>query len=235
MVGVSDDTSCLNSTFPTSTSNPPGATSSTSPSTPPAPIDSKGDGPSTVTIALGALGGVLALALVGALIFFYFQRRKKRGNAYSEGAFPYRGKRGSRKMSLDLEEPRPVDTTDDDQAVSRITPFSHSQGASSSDHLQHSREDLQDADLVPVRSGPPSSTGRSKASQAGSFRQPRFVVHTDVEDTIPEDGDQEVIELPPTYSERRGPASSSVAGSSLYTDYQSPPPPPPPQHPTAYQ
>ena len=174
----------------------------------------------------------MALAIVGALIFFYFQRRSKRESAYSEGVYSYRGKRGSRRMSLDLDEPRPVDTISDDRTVSHITPFSHhSQAASSSDRLRHSREDLQDADLVPPRSGPPSSTGRSKASQAGSFRQPRYVVHTDVEDAIPEDGDQDVIELPPTYTERRGQEPPSVAGSSLYTDYQSPPP----TGPTAFQ
>jgi hypothetical protein len=141
-----------------------------------------------------------------------------------DGVYSHRGKRGARRLSLDPEEPRPVDDIHDDQTVSRITPFSHSLAASSSDHLQHSREDLQDADLVPHRSGPPSSTGRSKASQAGSFRPARYIVHTDVEDAILEDGDHEVIELPPTYTERRGQPPSSVAGSSLYTDYQSPPP-----------
>jgi len=165
----------------------------------------------------------------GAVVFFYFQRRRKRENAYSNGTLPYRGNRASRKVSLDPEEPRPVDSTHDDQSVSHITPFSPSHAASSSDHLRHSAE-VQDADLLSPRAGPPSSTGRSKASQAGSFRQPRYIVHTDVEDTIPEDGDHEVIELPPTYTERRGPASET--GSSLYTDYQSPPPS---QRPTAYQ
>ena len=163
-------------------------------------------------------------------MFFYFQRKRKRESSYSGGIYPSRGKRGSRKMSLDLEEPRPVDDTRDDRIVSHITPFSH--GATSSDHLQHSREDLQDADLVPPHSVPPSSAGRSKASQAGSFRQPRYIVHTDVEDTIPEDGGPEVIELPPTYSERRGPVDPSTTRSSLYTDYQ---PPPSSQHPTPYQ
>ena len=126
-------------------------------------------------------------------------------------------------MSLDLDEPRPVDNANDDGTVSHITPFS--QAASSSDRLRHSRDDLQDADLMPHHPGPPSSAGRSKASQAGSFRQPRYVVHTDVEDAIPEDEDQDIIELPPTYSERRGMGPPSVAGSSLYTDYPSPPPP----------
>lgn len=172
----------------------------------------------------------MALAIVGAIIFSYFQHKRKRENGYSDRVYSYRGKRGSRKMTLDLEEPRPVDDSRDDQTVSHITPFSH--GAMSSDHLQHSREDLQDADLTPSLSVPPSLTGRSKASQAGPFRQPRYIVHTDVEDTIPEDGGQEVIELPPTYSERRGPIAPPTTGSSLHTDYQ---PPPSSQSPTPYQ
>lgn len=172
----------------------------------------------------------MALAIIGAIIFFYFQRKRKRENGYSDRVYAYRGKRGSRKMSLDLEEPRPVDDSRDDRTVSHITPFS--QGGTSSDHLQHSREDLEDADLAPSHPAPPSLAGRSKASQAGSFRQPRYIVHTDVEDTIPEDGGQDVIELPPTYSERRGPTAPSTTGSSLYTDYQ---PPPSSQHPTPYQ
>ena len=179
------------------------------------------------------MGGVLATALIGALIFFYFQRRRKRENAYSNGVFPYRGKRGSRKMSLDPEEPRPVDNIRDDQSASHITPFSPSLAASSSDRLRNSGEDLQDAGIVPPRPGPPSLTGQSKASQIGSLRQPRYIVHTDVEDAIPEDDDRDVIELPPTYTERRGAPPSEVGSSSLYTDYQSTPPSS--QRPTAYQ
>ncbi|KAF9787260.1 hypothetical protein BJ322DRAFT_1107323 [Thelephora terrestris] len=218
LVGTSGDSSCLNSTFPTSTSNPPTATltlptNSSTPST--GQGGKKNSGPNVLTLALASLGGVLALAIVAVLIF-YFQRKRKREGAYSEGSYPFRGKRGSRRLSLDLEEPRLVDNTRDDQAVSYITPFSDTQASSSSDRLRHSREDFQDAHLVPPRSGPTSSNGRSKASQASSFRQPRYVVHTDVEDAIPEDGDEEVIELPPTYSERRGPV-------------------PPSEHPTTYQ
>ena len=234
LVGASGDGSCLNSTYPTSTSNPPTPTSSTNSSTSStSQSDKKSSGPNAVTLALASLGGVLALAIAAALIFFYFQRKRKRENAYSEGSYPYRGKRGSRRVSLDLEEPRPVDDTRDDQTVSYITPFSDTQAASSSDHLRHSREDFQDGHLVPPRSRATSSNGRSKASQAGSFRNPRFIVHTDVEDAIPEDGDEEVIELPPTYSERRGPAPPSMVGTSLYTDSQ--PTPPPSQHPSASQ
>lgn len=167
----------------------------------------------------------MALALVAALVFFCFQRKRKRENAHSGGSYPYRGKRGSRVMSLDLEPPRPIDNIQDDQSLSYITPFSGSQAASSSEYLRRSRDDLRDVELVPPRFGPPSSSGPSKASQAGSFRQPRYIVHTDVEDAIPEDEDQDVVELPPTYSERRGPVSPSMAGSFPHDDHQSPPPP----------
>jgi hypothetical protein len=155
----------------------------------------------------------LALALVAALVFFYFQRKRKREASYLESSYPYRGTHGSRRLSLDLEEPRPIDSARDDHIVSHITPFSSSQIASSSDYLRYSREDLRGGDPIPPRSEPPSSNGPSKASQAGPFRQPRYIVHTDVEDAIPEDGDQDVIELPPTYSERGGTAPSFTAGS----------------------
>jgi hypothetical protein len=227
VVGASGDNSCLNSTYPTSTPNPPSPTSSsTSPPTSSSPgqDDTKSSGPSTLTLALASLGGVLALAILAALIFFFFQRKRKRENAYSDGSYPYRGKHAARRMSLDLEEPRPIDNASDDQTVSHITPFSESHPASSSDRLRHSREDLQDRGVISPRSGPTSSNGRSKASQISSFRQPRYVVHTDVEDAVPEEVDQEVIELPPTYTERSGPGPSSTTGSSLYTNYHPPPP-----------
>ena len=176
------------------------------PSTPPPPTqsDGKNGGPNTVALALGSLGGVLALAVVAALVFFYFQRKRKRENAYSEGPYPQRGMRSSRRMSLDLEEPRPIDNTRDHQTVSRITPFSGPQAPSNPDYLRYSRDDSQHAVPVPFHSGTLSSSGPSKASQAGLLRQPRYIVHTDVEDAVPEDDDQDVIELPPTYSERGG-------------------------------
>lgn len=224
LVGASGDNSCLGSSHPASTSNPPTATSSTGPSA----TESSGQGggrggPSAVVLALASLGGVLALALVAFLLFVYF-RRKKREDAYSGGAYLYGGKRGSRRMSLDLEEPRPIDNTDDGQIVSHITPFSNIQSATSSDHLRHSREDLQDVNPASSHSGHTSPNPRSKASQVSSPRQPRFVVHTDVEDAVPEDDGQEVIELPPAYSGRRAQVPVSAAGSSLHTDDQASPP-----------
>ncbi|KAF9787272.1 hypothetical protein BJ322DRAFT_1187034 [Thelephora terrestris] len=228
----SNNSSCLGSTFPTSTPNMPTSTSPAKTSAPsanssappanssalsansstPSTVQSskKNSGPNVVTLALASLGGVLALAIVAALIF-YFQRRRKRDSAYSEGSDPHRGKRGPRRLSLDPEEeeePRPFDHALDDQVVSFITPFPDTQSATSSDHLRHSREDSRDPLLGSPRSGLSPSSRRPKLPSSPS-RQLRYVVHTDVEDAMPEHGEEEVIELPPMYSGRRGPVSPS--------------------------
>ncbi|KAI0348547.1 hypothetical protein BDW22DRAFT_1350788 [Trametopsis cervina] len=51
-----------------------------------------------------------------------------------------------------------------------------------------------------------STSGRSKASLAGATNRPtRFILHQDIEEATPEDEGAEVVELPPQYSERRGP------------------------------
>ena len=62
-----------------------------------------------------------------------------------------------------------------------------------------------------------SSSGRRKAAMAGmSSYQPatRFIVHTDAEDGVPA-GEDEVVELPPQYSERRAPAATHTEVSSV--------------------
>ncbi|KAI1788768.1 hypothetical protein LXA43DRAFT_624716 [Ganoderma leucocontextum] len=54
-----------------------------------------------------------------------------------------------------------------------------------------------------------SSAARRKAAQAGvsSYQPPaRFILHTDLEDDIPPPPEEDVIELPPQYSERRAPS-----------------------------
>ncbi|KAI0375102.1 hypothetical protein BV20DRAFT_248219 [Pilatotrama ljubarskyi] len=91
-----------------------------------------------------------------------------------------------------------------------------------------------------------TSSMRRKAAAAGvSPYAPsaRFILHTDIEDDPPPPPDDEVIELPPQYSERRGPvlppvaglsspgASGSGAGSgagALYAQTSDLPPPPSP-------
>lgn len=213
LVGASGNSDCLDPTYPTSTSNPPTPTSSSiSPSPSSARDDEKNRGPNTVVIVLASLGGVLALALTATLIFC-LQRRRRREIAFSEGLYPHPVKHSGR-MSLDLEEPRPIDNVRDDQNVSYITPFPGSQAASSLDPSRHSRGNLLDLGIVPSRFGPSPLNGPSKASQTGSLRQLRYIVHTDVEDPTPEGSNQDFVELPPSYSERRGQMPPSITGPS---------------------
>ncbi|TCD69907.1 hypothetical protein EIP91_005731 [Steccherinum ochraceum] len=55
-----------------------------------------------------------------------------------------------------------------------------------------------------------SGKGRSKAEIAGlsPFKPARFIVHTDLEEATPPDEGEEVIELPPQYSESRTPIAA---------------------------
>ena len=60
------------------------------------------------------------------------------------------------------------------------------------------------------RTSTSTSTAQRKAAAAGmtAYKPSRYILHTDVEDALPPTAeDEEVIELPPQYSERRVPAS----------------------------
>ncbi|KAI0695152.1 hypothetical protein BC835DRAFT_981480 [Cytidiella melzeri] len=91
-----------------------------------------------------------------------------------------------------------------------------------SEHSSHSRNpsvpgltasgsSIQDGRYM----GTMSSSGRSKASMAGAVntRPTRFVLHTDIEEAAPADENEEVVELPPQYSELRAPLPSVIDGS----------------------
>ncbi|EMD42131.1 hypothetical protein CERSUDRAFT_79741 [Gelatoporia subvermispora B] len=87
---------------------------------------------------------------------------------------------------------------------------------------------VDDAAPTTWRSQSMSSGARNKAAMAGiSTYQPpaRFILHTDAEDVVPLP-EEDIIELPPQYSERRTPAAIPHA----LEDYSSQPPPlsPPP-------
>ncbi|KAF8898816.1 hypothetical protein BD779DRAFT_39725 [Infundibulicybe gibba] len=55
------------------------------------------------------------------------------------------------------------------------------------------------------------STNQRKAAMAGqsTYKPSRFIVHTDVEDDLLPLGEEEVVELPPQYSERRAPLGAT--------------------------
>ncbi|KAG5638642.1 hypothetical protein H0H81_011194 [Sphagnurus paluster] len=60
------------------------------------------------------------------------------------------------------------------------------------------------------------STTQRKAAMAGmsTYTPSRFIIHTDVEDELPPPNQDGFVELPPQYSERRGPLMSAAASSS---------------------
>lgn len=88
-----------------------------------------------------------------------------------------------------------------------------------------------------------SSAARRKAQQAGvsDYRPQRFVLHTDLEDAGPSDQHEEVVELPPQYSEGRVPLQnlappSEVGSASVYSTTTAPSPrSPPPRSSLPYQ
>lgn len=74
----------------------------------------------------------------------------------------------------------------------------------------HSRSQSQ-SQSIPNRTSTSTSTAQRKAAAAGmtAYKPSRYILHTDVEDALPTTAeDEEVIELPPQYSERRVPASA---------------------------
>ncbi|THH34138.1 hypothetical protein EUX98_g159 [Antrodiella citrinella] len=72
----------------------------------------------------------------------------------------------------------------------------------------------------PTGSFPPMpsfSSSTRKAAQAGAlpYKPARFILHTDLEEAAPPDEGEEVIELPPQYSEARAPIATILPGIEL--------------------
>jgi len=199
--GTSNDNSCLNSSSPSSTSGAPSATSSSSHSS----------GTSSTTIGLGVLGGVVGLAIIVALIIFYFRRWSRSQRSFSSiGA--YRSKstsHGVQPVNL-MDNPDHV-SDPDPELIAHVTPYSYQASIAGSSNQAYSRANFDDPDFAALSALPQSQspiTEMSKAQRAGVRdynRQQRLILHTDVEDAVPDDQDQDVIELPPQYNERRAP------------------------------
>ncbi|KAF5385180.1 hypothetical protein D9615_001461 [Tricholomella constricta] len=75
---------------------------------------------------------------------------------------------------------------------------------------------IQPFDIDQSSSNDSMSTAQRKAALAGvsTYTPSRFIVHTDVEDELPPPNQDGVVELPPQYSERRGPPAGYAAASS---------------------
>lgn len=81
------------------------------------------------------------------------------------------------------------------------------------EHTSYSTQSLSDPFNPPPEPDPFSapmssessiSAAQRKANMAGvsSYKPSRFILHTDIEDTVPPET-EEVVELPPQYTERR--------------------------------
>lgn len=68
----------------------------------------------------------------------------------------------------------------------------------------HTRSNSKEDSDSPFTDGELSQAGRQKAAMAGvsAYRPSRFILHTDVEETLPIE-EMDIVELPPQYTDRR--------------------------------
>jgi hypothetical protein len=68
----------------------------------------------------------------------------------------------------------------------------------------HSRSISKTDSDLPYADGELSQVGRHKAAMAGvsGYKPSRFILHTDVDEVVP-DEEQDIVELPPQYTDRR--------------------------------
>ncbi|ESK97898.1 hypothetical protein Moror_17180 [Moniliophthora roreri MCA 2997] len=194
IVGASDDTSCIGSNSPSSTMVPtatgtsPGATSTGSTSPPPA---SNGQ----VSTQIGAIAGTVLGALVFLAVFitmglFFLQRKKNKKPGQIGWDAPQYSNSDPFASSPDLPT---IDSPFTNDPFNPVSP---------SDQTY-----ISDIEPFTAPSAGPSTmtSAQRKAAMAGVAPQKpsRFIVHTDAEDVPPEPEEEEVVELPPQYTERR--------------------------------
>ncbi|KAF5374780.1 hypothetical protein D9758_000350 [Tetrapyrgos nigripes] len=214
-VSATDNSSCIDASSPSTTASP-SETSGSSDSHSGAPVGA---------IAGSVLGALVFLAVCITLGLFFLRRRRDRDRPEQ------RVQRHSRRVQSDVDllgppaEPYTYTPYPGDMTPAMNTPatqtfshygtvpvdpsvdYSHSSnitghpGVSNSSYTQGAHE------VTPFvqnsGSSQYSSSSQRKAAMAGvANNKQRFVLHTDMEDNVPEE-EEEVIELPPQYSERR--------------------------------
>ena len=241
----SEDTSCITADSPKVTGDGPTA------------LEPDASELSTGAIAAAVVGTLIAFVAIGAFIFI----RKRKTNANNSGVLPEPFEAGhGRQASRFSRRRRSVDLLAANQQgyhqaagiPSPLTPARNYPGYqdpsfNSTDpsfapdpfvgeptpHTVTSFQIQQESEV-----GVPPSTRRSSTSK-GQLRTPgtpRFILHTDagvVEPREPED--DEVVELPPMYSDTRQRASGSnqpLPGTSTNEKQRFPPPPPIPEDPS---
>jgi len=225
-VGISNDDTCLNSTSPSSTARPtPTSTSSTSTTPVPPSSGSSSHGLSTGVIIGAGAGGLILIGVLAGLVFFCLRRRQdSRRHVRSDidlsygptgaapNVYPYPISSSTNLNRPDSPPPHspPHHFVPPTQYEPR--PFVPPPELSSLPYLhgRHSTTNSQ-SELLSTEPGEQSgsfsgsmSTAQRKAGMAGvtSYKPSRFILHTDADEAPQE---EEIIELPPQYSDNRRP------------------------------
>jgi hypothetical protein len=222
-------TSVITSTIPTTTTTSSTATNNSKSTTAPPPTTKAlATHISVGAIAGSVIGGMITVAALVTLGLFCLRQRANHGN-YGEGG----SRRFSRRLgSFDnLHDPGAgasnvhsyMYSTNSAQASTYTLtippgamefnpyllhpppPVHTSPTRSSSSHHGDSPNDVDGETSV----GSVTSTARRKAALAGetSYKPTRFVLHTDLDDSLRPNSDG-VVELPPQYTDRREPQTS---------------------------
>ncbi|KIY64208.1 hypothetical protein CYLTODRAFT_381161 [Cylindrobasidium torrendii FP15055 ss-10] len=222
-VGMSDDQSCMSASSPSVTGTAtPSSTAITSTSKGSTPIGA---------IAGTVLGVLLFFAIIITLGLFCLRQRSERKSAGAAGpntpwgGSPQFGKpQRVSNYDVDLSDDVPASSyplySDAERggyppnsgiriSTSNLAPATGNPFVSPGES-SHERHSSVDPYLVPTPTATMSSAQRKATmAQVDDFRPPgRFVLHTDVADVIPPEDD--VVDLPPQYSDRRAPLDLGV-------------------------
>ncbi|KAK1229656.1 hypothetical protein PQX77_007218 [Marasmius sp. AFHP31] len=212
VVGASDDISCINSNSPSSTMSTP--SSPTSSGTDAGSSPSNGSSTSIGAIAGTVIGGLVFLAVAITLGLFFLRRNRSRsqdirdwddGHGYGGPPRRLRPEFDPSDPALLAEQPTPAPySANPFSSGSEVDVRSQQHGS-----VSHSYDTSHPAtEIHPFTAqqsaAAPSTAAQRKSAMAGvsSYKPSRFVLHTDAEDAPPQE-EEEVVELPPMYSERK--------------------------------
>ncbi|KAH9047634.1 hypothetical protein EDB84DRAFT_1461272 [Lactarius hengduanensis] len=219
VAGSTGDTSCLNANSPSVTqqSTPSTRTTSSSSTTRVRPTAS-GTKAATSSGSNNISGTTLIAAIAGALIFlgvlaalgvFLFRRHRKKSSRQRRTNFDVDGGYHDSPSLIPLHhEVNPFPTP----PAAAGAPYEMARMENSAASLiPHPASEAANSDAPPPSVQPPSASSR-KTNMTMSYQPARFILHTDAEETLPDENG--FIELPPQYSENRRPPAPYVSSGS---------------------
>ncbi|KAJ3779141.1 hypothetical protein FB446DRAFT_761377 [Lentinula raphanica] len=221
-VGTSDNSSCINASSPVATTSPI-ASSANSTST------DSGSSTSVGAIVGGAVGGSVTLA--AGMLFALCCIRRRRGKEpkhwiEASGALTH-GSRRSRSENIDLMSdegnipyagnpflPASTSSTTHNGNVTSALPLSQVFFEEPFNPAAASQSLPPGTEITPfeIHNEPRVTHNTGKNSRGLQYNSnPRYILHHDAEDVVPDPEAVGIVELPPQYSER--PASQSLSGA----------------------